>query len=308
MELLRDPSYWVSAPEMEDFLQSLMQVSFKQEENILQRAGHGGPELRSWGVLDSVLRMMPRPQEIFNQPEQFLSYFISPKPPIENLRRDESGISFDLPLPAEQYPLVATYLRAAFESLPLYIGQPLARCDWSDISLKLNWSTEQSTLFGENSSVGRQMSPELFQSLIDDLQATQREREDLQKYTGDLEARIRDLEKKNLEYTAQHPISASIGPVLLPAEGTLSHLSFDSESPSHILGQNLARLHDYMVRAQQLITMLAAQGKKTPAVKEAMRRVDWDFVKAQYPRTVHESIEILRKMNKPTSKEGSPNV
>ena len=306
VELLRDPSYWVSAPEMEDFLQSLMQISFKHDGNILDRAGHDGPDLRSWGVLDSVLRMMPRPQDIFNQPEQFLSYFISPKPPIDNLRRDEGSISFDLPLPAEQYPLVSTYLRAAFESLPLYIGQPLARCEWSDIHLKLNWSTEQSSMF-DTQSVGRQMSPEMFQSLIDDLQSTQRDREDLQKYTGDLESRIRDLEKRNLENVAQQS-GASVAPTMLPSEGTLSHLSFDTESPSHVMGQNLARLHDYMVRAQQLITMLAAQGKATPAVKEAMRRVDWDFVKVQYPRTVHESIEILRKMNKPKTKEGSPNV
>ena len=124
MELLKDSSYWMTAPEMENFLETVLRLPLKREENILQRAGHEGPELRAWGVLDSVLRMMPHPQEIFNQPEQFLSYFISPKPPIENLRRDEASISFDLPLPAEQYPLVTTYPKATVESLPVYVGQP----------------------------------------------------------------------------------------------------------------------------------------------------------------------------------------
>lgn len=300
VELLRDSSYWISAPDMERFLEMAMRLPLKQDIDLLTKAGHNGPELRAWGVLDSVLRMMPRPQEIFNQPEQFLSYFISPKPPIENLRRDEMGISFDLPLPAEQYPLVTTYLKAAFESLPVYVGQPLASCEWTGITLKLSWSTEQKSIFSENENVGHQVSPDLFKSLIDDLQTTQREREDLQKYVGDLEEKIRNYEKEKLQASANVEVSEVSKASLIPHEGPLSNLSFDSESPGYVLNQNLARMHDYMVRAQQLITMLAAQGKMTPAVKEAMRRVDWEFVKAQYPRTVFESMELVKKINTKT--------
>lgn len=297
VELLRDSSYWISAPDMEHFLEMAVRLPLKQDVDLLTKAGHNGPELRAWGVLDSVLRMMPRPQEIFNQPEQFLSYFISPKPPIENLRRDEVSISFDLPLPAEQYPLVTTYLKAAFESLPVYVGQPLARCEWTGITLKLNWSTEQKSIFSENQNIGHQVSPDLFKSLIDDLQTTQREREDLQKYVGDLEEKIRNYEKEKLHVSAEVEVSELSKASLIPHEGPLSNLSFDSESPAYVLNQNLARMHDYMVRAQQLITMLAAQGKMTPAVKEAMRRVDWEFVKTQYPRTVFESMELVKKIN-----------
>lgn len=306
MELLRDPSYWISAPDMENFLETALRLPLKQDGNVLQKAGHEGPTLRSWGVLDSVLRMMPRPQEIFNKPEQFLSYFISPKPPIENLRRDEESISFDLPLPAEQYPLVTSYLKAAFESLPVYVGQPPANCEWSGITIKLSWSTQQNSIFSE--SVGHQVSPALFQSLIEDLQSTQREREDLQKYVGDLEEKIRNFEKQTVQLQVQG-VETVAAASLLPHEGTLAHLQFDSESPSYVLNQNLARMHDYMVRAQQLITMLVAQGKLTPAAKEAMRRVDWEHVKTQYPRTVFESMEIVKKINsKNSSKEGNHHV
>lgn len=309
VELLRDPSYWISAPDMETFLDLAMRLPLKRDGNLLIRAGQEGPTHRAWGVLDSVLRMMPRPQEIFNQPEQFLSYFISPKPPIENLRRDDVSISFDLPLPAEQYPLVTTYLKAAFESLPVYVDQPPAICEWIGITIKLNWATQQESIFSEN--VGHQVSPALFQSLIEDLQRTQREREDLQKYVGDLEAIIRDYEKrKGLSGKEEGPsVDKPLPAHLLPHEGVLSHLSFDSESPSYVLSQNLARMHDYMVRAQQLITMLVAQGKLSPAAKEAMRRVDWEHVKTQYPRTVFESMELVKKMNnKNTEKEGSHHV
>ncbi|WP_291515455.1 hypothetical protein [Bdellovibrio sp. ArHS] len=309
VELLRDSSYWISAPDMENFLESVLRLQLKRDENLLQRAGHEGPSLRAWGVLDSVLRMMPRPQEIFNQPEQFLSYFISPKPPIENLRRDEFSISFDLPLPAEQYPHVTTYLKAAFESLPVYVGQPPATCMWEGITIRLNWSTQQNSIFSEN--VGHQVSPALFQSLIDDLQRTQREREDLQKYVGDLEEKIRDYEKQKIKLSATDEVTApeTEKVSLLPHEGSLAHLSFDSGSPGYNLNQNLARMHDYMVRAQQLITMLVSQGKMNSAVKEAMRRVDWEHVKTQYPRTVFESMELVKKLNNKTSeKEGNQHV
>jgi hypothetical protein len=308
LDLMRDSSYWITAPQMEDFLALILRLPLKTEDAVLVRAGHEGPELRAWGVLDSVLRMMPRPQEIFNQPEQFLSYFISPKPPIDNLRRDESGVSFDLPLPAEQYPLVTSYLKAAFESLPLYVGQPAAKCEWKDIHLQLSWSSEQASIFSE--SVGHQVSPALFQSLIDDLQRTQREREDLQKFVGDLEAKITEYEKQNLDLVKVQamPVNTS-ATSLLPHEGTLSSFQFANDTPFDQIFQNLARMQDYMVRAQQLIVMLAAQGKMTPAVKEAMRRVDWDFVKTQYPRTVSDSMDVLRKMqNKNAEKEGAKHV
>lgn len=295
LELMRDPSYWISAPDMEEFLRLVLRLPLKNSESLLERAGHDGPQLRSWGVLDSVLRMMPRPQEIFNNPEQFLSYFISPKPPVENLRRQDDKISFDLPLSAEQYPLVTTYLKAAFESLPVYVGQPLAKCEWTDITIQMTWADKQES-FVEEASLGHQVSPALFQSLIDDLQNTQREREDLQKYVNDLEARLHDLEKQTQTEGSKSPNAQDSERLLIVDDVTLRDTGGDSSS--YVLNQNLARMHDYMVRAQQLITMLLGQQNKMPAgVKEAMRRMDWEHVKTQYPRTVFESMEVVKKMH-----------
>ncbi|MBS1971250.1 MAG: hypothetical protein JSU04_13155 [Bdellovibrionales bacterium] len=287
LELMRDPSYWMSAPDMESFLESLLRMPLKSSDsNLLQKVGHSGPEIRAWGVLDSVLRMMPRPQEIFNQPERFLSHFISPEPPVENLRRDESSISFDLPLPAEQYPHVTTYLKAAFESLPVYVGQNLATCEWTGIHLELHWSESQKSIF--EIDPGHQISPQLMHSVIEELQKHQRE----------LEERNCELQKKNEELLQAHmDLQAHLrekAPSLLPQIGPLSNMDFDSQGPGYVIGQNTARLHDYMVRAQQLVTMLAAQGKMTPGVKEAMRRVDWEHVKTQYPKTISDIMDSLR--------------
>lgn len=291
LELLRDPSYWLSAHEMELFLEAVLRLQTAQETNLLRTAGHRGPQLRAWGVLDSVLRMMPRPQEVFNQPEQFLSYFISPKPPVDNFQRSESGISFDLPLPAEQYPLVTTYLKAAFEALPVYIGHEIAHCEWSNITLSLSWSNSQNSMFEQDP--GHSVSPDLFKDLIRELQQSQQDRESLQKYVTDLEQKTRELESRLVAAQVSGAPSAEEKAL---RDGQLPHLSFDSESPYFTLGQNLARLHDYMVRAQQLVTVLTASTKNTPVAKEAMRRVDWDYVKEQYPRTVAHSMEVLRKI------------
>jgi hypothetical protein len=293
----------------------------KAASNVLVKAGHSCPELRAWGVLDSVLRMMPNPQEIFHQPEQFVSYFVSPKPPLENIRRDEKGISFDWPLPAEQYPLVATYLKAAFESLPVFVGQDMAQCGWDGIHLQLQWSQSQNVLFGE-ADPGHQISPHLFKQLIDDLQRTEREREELQKRIGDLEIQLKDfrmsrakenealangdargekdlgdrtlMDKKKAKENSSGTLSLTSNTETPTV--SLSSMNLDDSLPGHQIGQNLARLHDYMVRAQQLITMLAAQNKLSPGVKEAMRRMDWDFVKDQYPKTISDSVEALRKI------------
>jgi hypothetical protein len=291
IELLRDSSHWLSAPDMENFLQTVLRLPYtKADQNILQAAGHAGPKNHAWGVLDSVLKMMPQPQAVFQQPERFLSYFISPEPPVENIVRIENKISFDLPLPAEQYPNVTTYLKAALESLPTYVGQEQAQCEWQHISLSLSWSAKQVSIF--NSDPGHQVSPDLLQKVV----------EELQKHARELEEKNRDLVRKNdeLERSKRELVSDSSKPQgMLPQEMTLSDLSFHETEPGYVIAQNLARLHDYMVRAQQLVTVLAslqAQGKVPPAVKELMRRVDWDFVKNQYPRTISESVEHLRRL------------
>jgi len=281
-ELLRDPSYWMRAPDMEAFLERLALSS-----NILVQAGHCTPKIKVWGVLDSVLRMMPQPQEIFHQPEKFLGYFISPEPPIENLARTAKGLSFDIPLPAEQYPLVTMYLKAAFESLPIYVGQSPAVCEWNDIHLKIDWSTEQTSILNDES---HQISPALMQDVIRQLQESSK----------DLEEKNRELQRRNEELQR---LATNRGSDFSDEERAVIHEDFSEfefmKRPVHQVAQNLSRLHDYMVRAHQLVTLLTAGQKQTPGIKEAFRRVDWDIVKNQYPQIILESLETLKKLNNP---------
>lgn len=291
-ELLRNSSYWMRAPDMEAFLERL---SLSTE--TLVQAGHNTPKNRVWGVLDSVLRMMPKPQEIFNQPEKFLSYFISPEPPIENLQRTNQGLSFDIPLPAEQYPLVTTYLQAAFESLPTYVGFSLSHCEWKDIHLQITWDDSQQVQLMEEDI--HQISPDLMQDVVNELQQSSKA----------LEEKNRELQRKNEELIQAMKLAQSTARGLSTTIKAEDFSEFEfMKQPIHHVAQNISKLHDYMVRAHQLVTLLTAGQKQTAGIKEAFRRVDWDIVKDQYPKLILESLDTLKKLNKPDLKKENKNT
>lgn len=291
-EFLKDPSSWLTAREMETFLESAMRFTWQTNcENLLQEIAHSCVTLRSWGVLDSVLRIMPRPQEILAQPGRFLSHFISPEPPIENIKREESGLSFDLPISSLQYPLVTQFLKWSFETLPVYVGKESAVCDWTGIRLNICWNSQQKSMFEESDPVHHQISPDLLREIVASLEHHQHE---LQQRNSELQARNdqllrtqQELEGRVIEQGSLKD-SVPLPSVLTPIEG------LQSETVER-LRQNLSRMTDAFVRAQQLVTLLVAQGRQDPIVTEAMRRVDWDRVKTQFPKTMEESFAILEK-------------
>lgn len=287
-EKLRDGSFWMKAPDMEMFLER-----FVSNPRILIEAGHETPRLKVWGALDSVLRMMPQPQEIFHQPEKFLGYFISPEPPVENIQRTEHGIQFDIPLPAEQYPLVTTYLKAAFEALPVYVGLTPGSCDWTHVHFHLKWNQSQQNILSAESAKQHQVSPDLLQEVIQQLQQS----------THELEIRNRELQRRNEELLQ---MTERQGKAALPHLGTeqmsLSMAEFnwhqDGTPTVHQVAQNLSKLHDYMVRAHQLVTLLTAGQKATPGIKAAFHKVDWDIVKMQYPEIILQSLDLLKAIGR----------
>jgi hypothetical protein len=95
-EFLKDPSHWITATEMESFL-SVAEDIYTDRKNLIKKSASSTAQLRSWGVLDSVLRLMPSMREIWSQPTKFLSYFISPEPPIDHFEQTNLSVAFDLP-------------------------------------------------------------------------------------------------------------------------------------------------------------------------------------------------------------------
>lgn len=295
-EFLRDASYWMAASDLENFLKKAVDLySSGNGEDLLREIGHSVVKLRSWGVFDSVLRMMPEPQVLLQQPEKFFASFISPPPPAMNFSRLESHISFDLPIPTEKYPLTKALIETSLEALPAFAGKDFGVCQWSNLKLSYSWVEGQPDMFSSE-DVGRQMSPDLIDSVIHSLQKHQ---QDLEKKNSELQLANEKLNQELAKAVSVEvkPTIPSLDRVFESSRGLSSAdrtaLNFSTQSQDQ-LEQNLARLQDYMVRAQQLITMLVAQDRLSPQVKVAMKKVDWENVKLVYPQLISECRQIIR--------------
>ena len=150
---MRDPSSWIDAEEMESFLNiASNHFSNKQStDNLAELVGHDCLNLHSWGVLDSVLRMMDKPLDIYLHPERLLSYFISPSPPLLRLdspaTEDLEKSSFEISISSFDYPLTTKYLQTALEALPTFFGRENAQVQWIGKVVDINWETRQDSLF-----------------------------------------------------------------------------------------------------------------------------------------------------------------
>ncbi|OFZ12378.1 MAG: hypothetical protein A2Z20_00950 [Bdellovibrionales bacterium RBG_16_40_8] len=276
-EFLKDSTSWLDAHKVENLLQHIESLSIQKLgiERPLEKMGHAAKDLKSWGVLDSVLRMIEKPHDIFLQPQRFISYFISPAPPIANINRGENSVTFDVPISFEEYPRVATYLSAAIEAVPLFMGLQMAEAVWRQNSISINWRQTQS-LLGEQTLQHRQMAPEVMQTLVETLEKTEQA----------LREKTRELERIKQENT----LAASSQ---VPQLEELKQFRRQYEDFHH----QVLRLQDYFTRSQQLITILVGKNRLTSQVREAMKRVDWELVQESFPKVTR---ELLNKFeNKP---------
>jgi hypothetical protein len=275
MEFLKDPTSWLDVHKLEVLLDQIERwcVIELNIENPVQYIGHQAKELKAWGVLDSVLSMIEKPQDIFMQPQRFISYFISPAPPIANIQRGPSMVSFELPISFEEYPHVATYLRAAIEAIPLYMGQQMAEVQWHQNRLTVNWEVAQAA-FGDGNLERRQMAPEIVQNLISNLEKTERA----------LLEKTREIEK----IKSENLLAARSQPQ------AIEDLALFQKKTGHF-EQQILRLQDYFTRSQQLITLLVGQDRLSGQVREAMRRVNWEHVQTSFPQVTQELLTQLEK-------------
>lgn len=279
-EFLRDPSSWIDAHDVESFLRTVEDqfVSVPRESGqLVTKIGHSSIDLKAWGVLDSVLRMVEKPQDIFLQPQRFISYFISPAPPIGGLNKSDTGVDFDLPISSNEFPFVCEYLRSALESLPQYQGQPLASVEWRQTHLSIRWGGEQSSLFAEG-TLRSQLKPEFINTIVQTLEQAQTQIEEQKK-----ELTLKEAELKVLQSTLVKGSDFSIPP----------HLA---ETVVDIRAQ-ISRLADYMARTNQLVTLLVGQGRMDRQVQEAMRRMDYERIQEQFPTLIEKVMQDLENLN-----------
>jgi hypothetical protein len=279
-EFLRDPSCWIPAADVEKFLGSLDKEHGPTfNDSLPSLAGHSCSELRAWGVLDSVIRMMNQPQDLFLQPQRFISYFVSPAPPIANLVRKAEFISFDLPISDQEFPNVTEFLRSAMEVLPRYIGHSPANVTWAGHRITINWAPAQDKFLSEE-DLTPNYKPELVQSLMHALEDSQRQIVEL---------------KSQMGQTQDTPALAELDP------------EFQQQLRAYVVkvrGQ-LMKLTDYLVRSQQLVTLLIGQDRMNRQVQEAMRRVDWEYIKLQSSPVAQEIADLLSDFEREVNAKSS---
>lgn len=288
-EFLRDPSSWMMADQVEEFLQVVVQhlrrthVELDTKDGIISHIGHQSRDLRAWGVLDSVLRMVQAPKDLFAQPDRLLSYFISPAPPIADLKRGPDSVSFSLPIPADQFPLTTSFLKAALEGLPIYINRPMAAVVWGESRVHIAWSENQTSLFSESQNRDLTLHPELVRNILLNLESSQKQLEELKK-----ELLVRDEELRVLRAQIAEENRRALRASQPSAET-------GRDSISGIL-EKLYRMNDYWARGQQLITLLIGQGRNSPQIQEAMRKTNWAQVSQVAPEVMRESIAGMQKL------------
>ncbi|MCB0393730.1 MAG: HAMP domain-containing histidine kinase, partial [Bdellovibrionales bacterium] len=296
-EFLRDPSSWLSASEVENFLRTserLFSYLLKdelQDDTFVTKVGHSCAELHSWSDLDVVLKMMPGPRELYAQPGRFISYFVSPDPIISVLEKESSSESFQLSLSSEEYPLTITYLVSALEALPTYVGRPMAEVSWKGQEVQIRWSDDQDSLL-EEKDLAPVVNPELLKTLVQSLEKNQKElekknRELLEKNKALLDAQRR-LKKQMNERIFTEKLSG-----LKELANSVAH---EIRNPVLYSTNQVQRLKDYFARAQQLITIIVGKDRETPQVREAMRRMDWELVRSQFDSTVGEAMNGLERV------------
>lgn len=274
-EFLREPSCWIPAADVEKFISSLdREFGARFQESLPTLVGHQCHQLRAWGVLDSVIKMMSKPQDLFLQPHRFISYFVSPAPPVGNVSRALESISFDLPIDNQEFPTVSEFIRSALEVLPAYLGRNPAQVCWQATQIQISWSESQSDLLKEE-DLSPNYKPELVQNLMQALEESQRQIEDLRHQLSQGES------------TKAQPIPATDTEFV---QGLRAHIV---RARGHMM-----RLSDYLVRSQQLVTMLIGQGRMDRQVQEAMRRVDWDYVKSQSAQVAQETADLLTQFER----------
>ncbi|MEQ1876093.1 MAG: hypothetical protein ABL958_05570, partial [Bdellovibrionia bacterium] len=271
-EFLRDPSFWLPAHEMETFLKA----AYLQTKNI-EDVGQRAASLQSWGPLDSVLKLMESPQEMLAKPEHFLSYFISPPPPVAKVKRTDETLSFETPISEEEFPLSTTYIRAAIEALPTFVGRGLAQARWTGNRVEVNWATSQEMLFAEPEAASV-FNPKLMQSLVASLEKSQRELENRNK-----EILLKDEELRNLKR------ARSTGDKVSGVSELAMTIAHQMNHPIAYVSNNVSRLEDYLQVAQQAI-----QSLKPKAVNLDIAR--WRQIEAEFPIVVKETVMGLSQI------------
>lgn len=283
LHYLRDSSSWLEADRLEYVLTALEElygarVTAETGHSFFEAVAYASPQLRAWGALDSVLRIVPGVRELYHQPDRFLGSFISPQPMIQGLHHTFEKTVFRIDFSDDRMPRTAQYLRAALESLPEYIGKPRSHVTWTHGHVAIEWSDRQVPFVPMTSlspSEAPSLSPELLRTILVDLANAQRE----------LDLTRRALQEREAEIVSL----------------TANHKQTQDDERIKLALHEIYKLGDYFARAQQIVTLLRSSssrssgGSLVSSSSEAMvRRTAWDRVAHEAPLAIRRAARLLQ--------------
>ncbi len=289
LEFLNDPISWLEAHLLEDFLYQLHQNYENNQPHFIKKAGEHSPELKAWGVLDGVLKMMDQASDFYAQPERLISYFISPAPQIHAFEHIPGLVTFDTPISSTEFPFVSEFLKAAFGSLPAYMGKSHAKVKWEETQIHIEYVNTSTEDEGVKENEATEVSPELIDSVMRNLELKQFEIENKNKALNLKEEELRRL-KKDLGFLMNKTKEA-------PQKVSDQVLSSDCQKPLDELLLNMQKFNDYFSRAQQLITLLVGKKRLDPQVRAAMKRVNWEQVAEVSPILIQKIYSQIEKLD-----------
>ncbi len=283
VELFKDLSGKVDVPEMEAFLDSVADfLQVKNKSQFFREVGQTNFDLRAWGVLDSVLKMVESPREIFNQPDRFLSYFLTPHPELSLEKHSDHHITFHFAQQPKAGNLMA-YLIGAVEGLPRYMGMPPAKIgQMDDLSYDVVWYDDQESLFDEQEKKRRQFHPEIVQSVMQSLQEHQKTA-DIVPSDGVAPSIASEAFEKMVAVEVEKRLESWI------------QKQDEFDQSFFKIKNDFYKMYDYFTRAQQIITLISPTARKA-SVREAMRRVDWEYVQKEFPNMVESACDSILAM------------
>ncbi len=240
-----DSEMWIPAEKVELFLDL---ISKDYPEFYPKEIALNAIDIRGWGLLDQVLRILQSPAEIYEHPQRFLSYFIRPSLDFEWVNRATEASSFKVSLSTDEMPLVADYLAGALEVVSKYVGADSSVVTWSGNLVSIDWSKKQDSFFEEKKEPVN-FKPEIYKEAVEILQRQQSE--------------ILDFKLKAENFSAP---------------------DFDSQK----IVEDLKVLSDYFLRSRQLVSLLKAESGKKKWFKEALKRLNWDELQGLHSQKVED--------------------
>lgn len=304
---LRDSSSWLEADRLESILVTLDELYGRDivGGEMTEVIGHESPQLRAWGALDSVLRIVPSARDLFYQPDRFLGSFISPQPQIRGLHRTSESTSFRIDFSDDRLPRTASYLRASLEVLPEFIGKPRATVTWFHGEIGIAWSERQVALASHTPAAsrdGHSLSPDLLRTILMDLANAQRELEAAQRALKERDTMLEELraEKREMLAEVKTEVREELRTVSRIESRRISQkvaaISHGSNERTAAALHEVLKLGDYFARAQQMVTLMRGKSAKAisaATVESLIRRTAWEQVAEEAPKAIRRAAAAL---------------